>query len=352
MKGKSKAIIGASSGIIVLAFVVLYFLHTYPKSDEASNIPIPGTAKILKGDGENASGHGAGLNTLLFPGVNSQDEFVTAAVSRLKQDFGEGSIDKSEQMKLMGLRQSLSNLFPGNHLSIFRAIIAKAFPTQVDEILKTLDRLEAYNVWLEANKQALGQKTHDDIKKALWSKRKAMFGDDAVGMWAEETRTESISDVLDIMRDAYDTTLDEKLNLYKDAINRLSENSGDSLMNDKKFSLTRAFLSLDSVQAELSDMDQPKRNERLRDIRKTMGYSEPELDALAEKDAKNEGKWQNGYAYMRERNRLLSEPDDGTRSEKLLALQERFFKNAASTIQTEESSGFFRFNRPRVFGRN
>jgi len=353
MKAKSKTIIAVLSCVVVFSCAVVYFLHSVStdvgKSDVSGN---DGTLNATKGKQGDVSGHGAGLNSLLFPGINTPEDFVTAAVSRLKHDFGSDPIDKSKQMQLLGLKQYLSNLYPDNYLTLFREIIKQAYPAQVDEILKTLDRLEAYNVWLEANKQSLGQMSHDDIKKALWTKRKAMFGEDAVGMWAEETRTEAIGDVLDIMRDSYDTTLDEKLNLYTQAISRISENPGSSLLEDKKSSLTRAFLSLDSVQAELSDMDQQKRNERLRDIRKAMGYSEPELETLAAKDAVNEKKWQNGYAYMSERSRLLNEPDDGTKTEKLLTLQERFFKNAASTIQAEESSGFFRFNRPRVYGRN
>jgi len=353
MKGKSKAIIAVLSCVVVFSCAVIYFLHSITKGDGKSDIPgTEGTSNVIKEKQEDASMHGAGLSSLLFPGINTPEDFVAAAVLRLKKDFGAGPIDKSKQMQLVGLKQYLSNQYPDNYLALFREIIKQAYPAQADEILKTLDRLESYSVWLEANKQGLGQMTHDEIKKTLWTKRKAMFGEDAVGMWAEETRTEAIGDILDIIRDSYDTTLNEKLNLYTQAISRISENSGAALMEDKKSSLTRAFLSLDSVQAELSDMDQLKRNERLRDIRKAMGYSEPELDVLSEKDAVNETKWQNGFAYMSERSKLLSEPDDGTRSEKLLALQERYFKNAASTIQAEESSGFLRFNRPRVYGRN
>jgi hypothetical protein len=308
-----------SSDLCVIFFscAVVYFLHSVSKSDGRSDIPGADVASngIIEKH-ESDSGYGPGVSSLLFPGINTSEDFVAAAVLRLKKDFGAGPIDKSRQMQLVGLKQYLSNQYPDNYLSLFREIIMQAYPAQADEILKTLDRLESYSVWLEANKQALSQMTHDEIKKALWTKRKAMFGEDAVGMWDEETRTEAIGDVLDIIRDSYDTTLNEKLKLYTQAISRISENSGASLMEDKKSSLTRAFLSLDSVQAELSDMDQQKRDERLRDIRKAMGYSEPELDTLAEKDAVNENKWQNGYAYMTERSKLLNEPDDGTRSEK------------------------------------
>ncbi len=294
--------------------------------------------------------------TLIFPGAEGLEDFVADASSRLIKDFGSGPMDPASQMQLAGLRDYLKNLYPDSYMDVFAAIIAHAWPEQSEAILHNLEKLQAYNLWVEANKQALSQMTHDDMKKNLWGKRNELFGDDARKMWAEETRIESVTDVLDIMRDAYETSLSDKLELYTQALRRISkespDESGHTLMNDKRASLTSAFLGLDSVQAELSDMDSVHRAASLKSIRKTMGYTDSEIAAFAAKDATNEKKWQNGYAYMSEREHLLATPDDGTRSEKLITLQERYFKNAASTIQAEEASGFFRFERPRVYGRN
>lgn len=356
MKDKTRIISTVASCLVLFTGIVFYFMTGGPETADQKGKSLSRQTLAMDGDGEGMPDYDRN-GAAFFSGAQGPDSFVATAVARLQKDFGKGPLSKSAQMQLAGLRNYLSRFFPGTFQAVFRDIIGKAFPAQAAEILKTLEGLDTYNAWLEANKDRLSKLGHDAIKQELWARRTALFGKDAKAMWAEETRTEAVADVLDIMRDAYDTTIPDKMELYLHAINRISKSSpsgssGETFIEDKKISLTRAFLSLDSVQSELADMDGEKRAETLRSIRKTMGFSESELDALAKKDTVNEGKWQTGYAYMNERNQLLSEPDDGSRDEKLLALQERYFKNAASTIKAEEASGFFRFNRPRVYGRN
>jgi hypothetical protein len=351
MKGKIRIALTVFSCFTVLGFTAYYLTSTGTAHVERAKPTVSG--KVEDSTMEDEPGDPAVASVPMpFPGVENKEEFIEAAVARLKQDFGGKTIGKARQMQLMGLRQYLRKLFPENHLSVFRRIMASVFPSQADEIVKTLDRLEAYNTWLDANKPSLSQLPHHEISKALWAKRTELFGNDAKAMFAEETRTEAVKDILDIIRDSYETSLNDKLELYVASVGKLSNDDGNPLINDKKLSLTRAFISLDSVQAQLSDMDETQRTESLRSIRKTMGYSEPELDAMARKDEINEGKWQMGFAYMQERNDIFHGPDDGSRSEKLAELQNRYFGKAAKTIQAEEASGFFRFDRPRIYGRN
>lgn len=355
MKRKHMMAIAVVSCLAVVAGFAVIRQASSPKNDGTMEKQLAGPSLIRDGetdDGGYAMGGGPSL-----PGSDEADRFVVAAVERLWKDFGKGPLGKAAQIQLAGLRNYLKDQNPETYQALFKAIVSRAFPAQAGEILKTIETLDIYSAWLEDNKERLSRLGHDEIKQELWAKRKALFGNAAREMWAEETRTEAVSDVLDIMRDAYDTRISDKLALYTEAIAQISKDthgdgSGPDFIEDRKVSLTRAFLGLDSVQAELSAMDGNRRAEALRTIRKTMGFSESELDTLAQKDAANELKWQNGYAYMRDRNRLLAEPDDGTQAMKLSALQERYFKNAASTIQAEEASGFLRFNRPRVFGRN
>jgi hypothetical protein len=291
-------------------------------------------------------------SAIQFPGVKTKNDFIQAAVARLRQDYEGKTISKSQQARLMGLYQYLRTSFPASYRSDFNEIMMQAFPSQAGEIVKTLSRLEEYNAWLEGKRPELGQMTYENITRLLWSKRNELFGNDAKDMWAEETRTEAVKDILDIIRESYDTTMTDKLKLYVAAVSNISGDNGTSFIDDKKSSLTRAFVSLDSVQTELSNMDDAKRAECLRSIRKAMGYNDLELDAMAQKDSANEENWQTGYSYMQERNDIFHESDGENRSLKLAELQQRYFGNAAKTIQAEEASGFFRFDRPRVYGRN
>ena len=347
MNVKTRTIIFSSICVFVFLFSFFYYRTV-------STVQVP---ENPRGDlRENLSGsvEKPGMTNPAQPGrPMASSDFVNSAVSRLKADFGNGPLGKATQRELLGLKNYLADHFPGDYHAIFREIIEKAYPDQVDEILKTVDLLYAYNQWFDANKTRLGRMSYEQIKEELWSKRKAMFGQgDAGELWGEETRKESIVGVMEILKDSHDTSLDDKLALYRQAVVNTYDGSGVTPMEDKKYNLTRGFLGMDSVQAQLADMDETRRAESLQAIREAMGYTREDRDALAIKDAASEKKWRDGYAYMAERERLQNEPDDETKKIKITALQNRYFNYQASTIQAEEASGFFRFNRPRVYGRN
>ena len=75
---------------------------------------------------------------------------------------------------------------------------------------------------------------------------------------------------------------------------------------------------------------------------------------LAEQDLVREARWQNGYAYMEARGILEAHYGPNAVPEiELDTLREEFFQHEASTIKKEETDiGFYRYNRPRVYGRN
>jgi hypothetical protein len=83
-----------------------------------------------------------------------------------------------------------------------------------------------------------------------------------------------------------------------------------------------------------------------------MGFDEAEIERMAELDARRDERWTVGLAYMDERRRLESTFEGEALEEELHRLRERTFGHAAKTIEREEASGFDRFERPRVYGRN
>lgn len=62
--------------------------------------------------------------------------------------------------------------------------------------------------------------------------------------------------------------------------------------------------------------------------------------------------WENGKAYMTERQALAQQYTGDQLKQELDSLRRQYFESSARTIELEESDGFFRFNRPRVYGRN
>lgn len=70
-------------------------------------------------------------------------------------------------------------------------------------------------------------------------------------------------------------------------------------------------------------------------------------------DAKRNERWKTGLEYMAEREKVVVEYEGEQQKEKLTALREKYYKHEAKTIELEEEKdGFFRFNRPRYYGRN
>ncbi|GAB6095997.1 hypothetical protein JCM14469_22500 [Desulfatiferula olefinivorans] len=312
-------------------------------SSRGDETPLPSPAD---GPGSETAQKNAGAVPL------NETDLIDWAVTSLKAEFADTISRTSSQAELIRLRLFLAERYPKTWSVMLRTILSRAFPDQVDAILSTLDRMDAYQAWLESQKTELSLLDHEKVMERLWAKRRELFGPEADAVWAEETQTEAIHDVLDIVADAYDTTLDEKLDLYVQAIATSTEDPLPGFLANRKIYLTRAFLRLDSVQDNLKALSDADREQHIRDVRRTLGFSEEELDRLARTDAKNEQRWQQGYRYMDERAALLSTVPEHEQEEALAALREKHFDTKARTIAAEESQGFYRFTRPRIYGCN
>ncbi len=113
------------------------------------------------------------------------------------------------------------------------------------------------------------------------------------------------------------------------------------------------FLRLESVQARLAAMSTNERRTTLARVRARFGYSPQDIARLESTDWHKDARWDNGLAYMTERAAVIAATPAGTpRDAALEALRARYFDHEAETIAREEASGFFRFRRRRVYGRN
>ncbi|XXF74895.1 hypothetical protein P2318_17630 [Myxococcaceae bacterium GXIMD 01537] len=116
---------------------------------------------------------------------------------------------------------------------------------------------------------------------------------------------------------------------------------------------TELFLRLEPVQAHLTAMTVEQRRAALSEIRRRMGFSEELIARQAADDVYRDARWENGHAYMKAREELLSRFGEGEALEtELSSLREKYFKHEAPTIAREEDTGFFRYQRRRIYGRN
>jgi transcriptional regulator of met regulon len=279
-------------------------------------------------------------------------EFEAWAAEDLRAQFGETIEETRNQIALLELRRFLKENFPEDWETKLEDLLYRAFPDAAGRILTTFGRMDSYDEWLVENKFDLAALQEEEIREALWQKREEIFGEDASEIWGADSESAHLRDLLEILEEADDIPLKDRVRLFRSAADESGPAGADPLLQDKSHIMTLAFLSSESVQAELRQMSTDERAESLRQIRRSMGIDEESIEVLEQLDAERERRWQNGLRYMEERNELAEDYEGAALEEELHFLRERYFGDDAKTIEAEETSGFFRFERRRVYGRN
>ena len=310
------------------------------------------------GDGGEAAT--AGRRTPREPSLRmteEQEDLEQRLVLMLRHMYGDGIASTATQVLMAQVRIQIQTLFPGDWQQRFPKILEAAFPGYSAKILATLGNVDKFDSWLAAEEARLTELTPEEREKAVLEKKRELFGEQAVKeMEAEaresEKREVAMSDTMRSLEESDDTTLDEKLDVYRDA---LRENFGDgpsAIALENGSVLAQAFFGLESVSRQLAALDPEARQEKINEIRREFGYDDEQIAALEERDRASEAQWQNGFAYMNERRALENRYSGEQLEQQLDALRERYFGDESYTIEREEDEDFFRFNRPRLYGRN
>jgi hypothetical protein len=278
-------------------------------------------------------------------------------VMELQKYYGSTISEISTQASLITLRNTVIESHPETGKALFYNILKRAFPDLADEIMKTLNKLDHYQRWLEDNEQLLVQMNKKERKNALWEKRIKLFGEDAEVIWSDdmlatEARKAKVQDTLAILNESYDTMIEEKLEVYQGALRENYEGSPEEFLLNQKDLLAKVFFSIDSVQDELKQMNQEQRQWKINQIRREMGLTEEQVGKLEKRDEDRSQRWENGLTYMQAREKIVQNFEESKQEEKLKALREQYFKHEAKTIELEEKDGFFRYKRPHIYGRN
>ena len=278
-------------------------------------------------------------------------------VKELKKLYSSTISNKSTQAILLKVRDYVLSLYPEDGEKRFYNILKRAFPELADEIMITLKKLDKYNRWLKENELLLAEMNELEKKGTIWEKRKELFGDAADEVWSEEVyayeeRKQTMKETMRLLDESYDTTIDEKLDIYMSTLNETYEETPEAYFLDNGGLLSKVFFGIDSVQKEFKEMDPDQRQTQINKIRQEMGFTQTQIDEHEKIDAYHNQRWENGLNYMKERDKMASEYEGPELEEKLKPLREEYFKHEAKTIRLEEKDGFFRYKRPRVYGRN
>jgi len=294
---------------------------------------------------------------LLKTPLTGSDPFSDQYVKELKRYYGATISEKGTQASLVGLRDYFVAMQSDKGASRFRALLRRAFPDHAGDIMETLAKLDQYDRWLEDNRDMLLRMGPEERLDALWKKRMELFGEDAREIWsgemlATEARRAKVQDTLAALNDADGTTMDDKLDLYRAVIHETYENTPEGYVLEHKELLSKVFFSIDAVQDELKRMSPGQRRQEVNRIRRNMGMTDEQIDAMAKRDADRELRWEIGMQYMKDRDAAEQVYQGPELVEKLKELREQYFDDEAGTIELEEKDGFFRFKRPHIYGRN
>ncbi len=292
------------------------------------------------------------------PPITEAEQLVNELTRRLQTEFAERIHDIAFQVSLKDMRDGLLTQFPMQGEQLFARIIHAAFPSLAEEILRNIALMDHYDAWLLDNMVALNDMDLLSQQGEIWAKRRALFGADAERIWSDELsaqaeRKAAVQRTVQLLNTAYDTTMNERIFVLKTAFEEGLAGSPQEAVLDTKGVMAQVFFGFDSVQRELESLAPQARQTQINTIRRQMGFDETSVAQLAEQDQQREARWQNGYAYMAERRELEARAGGQPSASELDALREKYFAHEAVTIKREEEDlGFFRYTRPRVYGRN
>lgn len=277
------------------------------------------------------------------------------AVTWLEQ-YGEAIQQPAVQAQFTDLQREVLAAYPDQGMAIFQRAIWLAFPNFAQDILTLLARMQVYQQWLAANDLLLRNMPLLEREGSKWRKRMELFGPDAELIWAEEKaewaqRQHAVQQTIATLDQADEYSLDETLFQLQSAIEESYGSGWQTLVMDNGMIAT-VYFGLESVQTKLRSMSPEQRQQQINRIRSNLGYSEAQVERLAEQDQRRNQRWENGLAYMNDRAQLSQSLTGDALTQALSDLREQYFAHEAVTIEREEADGFYRYQRPRLYGRN
>jgi len=275
-------------------------------------------------------------------------------VAYLRARFGEHLANRYVQIQMLEkLMRHFQAKNPAGWQAELLAALRAAFPERYAELAANLQHRLDYEAWLRRDHDRLRGLGERERREAMWEARKRLFGEDAAAeIWASERKNQALADALAEIDARRDASIGDRLAQYKDSLLETRQEGAEPYVESHRQELLDRFLGLASVQRELSAMAPADRAAALRDVRRGLGLDDAALGRWDALDQERDQRWEAGRRYMAERAELARQYTGEALEARLAELRARYFGAEAATIADEEASGFFRFDRPRVYGRN
>ncbi|MCY1083220.1 hypothetical protein [Archangium lansingense] len=275
-------------------------------------------------------------------------------VSYLRSRFGAHIRNPHTQMRMLEqLMRHFQKLNPTGWEADLLAVLKQAFPELYDELAQRLHQRLDYEKWVKEHHAELKDKPEAERRAAIWEERNRLFGKEvAEKIWVAELRNLAVADSLKVIDALPGASVSDRMAQYKQSIQKAYGENSQAYVQTHQQELMNRFLDLGSVQKDLGSMPPEQRAQNLRTIRQEMGLDEQALQRWEELDRVRDTRWELGSQYMSEREALAQDYSGPELEARLTELRARYFSDEAQTVAEEEQSGFFRFTRPRQWGRN
>lgn len=340
----------AAAVVLVLAGLLVSFGQRARGGDAAAAAAAEASAEAARRRGPGAAAAAAGAGEDSLDGVKDSRELIAYLQQRFGPKLKSPYIQLRMLEKLIRYYQARS---PDRWEQAVLDVLRAAFPEQYEELAANLRRWIEYERWMAANQGDLQKLGSEDRRANLWQERNRIFGKEvAEQIWASELKNQAVASRLAAIDARTGATISEKLSQYKESLGELYGDKSEAFLERHRHEAMMRFVELPSVQQELSAMTPEQRAQSLREIRSGMGLENDALERWGALDRERDARWAAGAKYMEEREALAKQYSGAALEEQLKGLRQRYFGAEAQTIGEEEQSGFFRFSRPRVWGRD
>ena len=349
---RNARIAGAVAVVAVVLGLLVYALRWRPTGPDAGS----SRAKVGrdgKMDGAGAPGEMAvsQLPPALAPRPGDAGPPDDALATYMQDKFGATLYHKHTQIKAIEkLIEYLMKYYPDDWKDRVYDYLKMLFPDRADELYEQFQRLQRYNDWMKDSRAEIMKMSPEQRRETLWDLRHSIFGDDANEIWSVELKQEKIQDALTDIAKSPNTTVEEKLDHYMDAVSSAYGEQAEKFIEKRQTELMNVFLSVDAVQDDLHALAPEQRAEKLKAIRKTMGLDEAALQRWDDLDRARDQAWNTGEQYMAERDNLSKKYEGQELENQLNDLRDRTFGQDAEIIKSEEDSGYYRYQHRRAYG--